>query len=42
MHNVTALQRALLIVAAIIIVLALLVWGIGPDTIMARKVDVAP
>ena len=33
------LQRALLFIAAIIVVLGLLAWGIGLDTLQARKVD---
>ena len=33
------LQRALLFIAAIIAVLGLLAWGIGLDTLQARKVD---
>ncbi len=38
MHT-SALSRALLFTAAIVVVLALLVWGIGLDTIRARQVD---
>jgi osmoprotectant transport system permease protein len=38
MHT-SALSRALLFIAAIAAVLALLVWGIGLDTIKARQVD---
>lgn len=38
MHT-SALSRALLFTAAIVVVLALLVWGIGLDTIKARQVD---
>lgn len=38
MHT-SALSRALLFTAAIVVVLALLVWGIGLDTIKARRVD---
>ena len=38
MHT-SALSRALLFTAAIAVVLALLVWGIGLDTIRARQVD---
>ncbi|WP_354692711.1 osmoprotectant ABC transporter permease OsmY [Phytobacter sp. RSE-02] len=38
MHT-SALSRALLFTAAIAAVLALLVWGIGLDTIRARQVD---
>ena len=33
------LKRSLLFVAAIIVVLALLVWGIGLETLRARQVD---
>ncbi|WP_297204075.1 osmoprotectant ABC transporter permease OsmY [uncultured Pluralibacter sp.] len=33
------LTRALLFIAAIIATLALLVWGLGADTIIARRVD---
>ena len=33
------LKRSLLFVGAIIVVLALLVWGIGLETIKARRVD---
>lgn len=33
------LTRALLFIAAIIAALALLVWGLGADTIIARRVD---
>ena len=33
------LKRSLLFVGAIIVVLALLVWGIGMETIKARQVD---
>lgn len=38
MHT-SALSRALLFTAAIVVVLALLFWGIGLDTIRARQVD---
>ena len=33
------LKRSLLFVGAIIVVVALLTWGIGLDTIKARQVD---
>lgn len=33
------LKRSLLFVGAIIVVLALLIWGIGLETIKARQVD---
>ncbi|HCH40072.1 MAG TPA: glycine/betaine ABC transporter permease, partial [Enterobacter sp.] len=35
----TLLKRSLLFVGAIIVVVALLVWGIGLETIKARQVD---
>lgn len=39
MHNSALAKRAGLAVLSIVVVLSLLIWGIGWDTVQARKVD---
>ena len=39
MHNTSIVKRTFFGALAIIVVLGLLIWGIGPETLIARKVD---